>query len=242
MTSINIYSSTIEIKKTATDFLFSTISENVVYFESLKKTNLYNFINKTEEETDKLEFSLNCKEVNKLSKYIEKKHNRLQYNESFNLLQNVGNQLLYIEKNNITKPYLDIDDIVVCEECGEDSETLFILLNFEETITIIKPHNIIIDKPYRKTKYFSPELLKINTLPDKIHKNSWIFSLGSLVVNCLNNEETTRLEILLSNIDNKREFVESYLNKINSIERTKLYHSLLRCLKYEPENRKFLII
>ncbi len=82
------------------------------------------------------------------------------------------------------------------------------------------------NKKSRVSTFFSPELKNGKKFPLKIKKQSCIFSLCALIVSCL-----------------KPDFnLENYREGLSSIEETKLYYALLRCLEEEPYNRYYLWI
>jgi hypothetical protein len=219
-----IYNSTFKIIKND-DNNYNIEYEDIIFYESLKKTNFFN-LDIIEDNIELKKIKIKTDKIENLNDFLEKNSNRITYNNALNLISNIGNQLIYLKNNGLIIPYLDIDNIIVI------NNTDFFIMNFEKILTIDIDNNIQIIEPYKKNMFFSPELFNIDILPSKIHSNSWLFSLASLTIFCLNNYNTTY------DITNK----DKYYKLIENIESTKLYYSLLRCLENEPKNRKLLII
>ena len=93
-------------------------------------------------------------------------------------------------------------------------------------------------KPFKKDNlFFSPEMKKVNTFPIGIPYSSQYYSLALLTCYCgeWSNKPIKDYKKLDLTLDKFREY-------LSSLKNTKLYWSLLRCLKYNPEERVFLYI
>ena len=163
-----------------------------------------------------------------LKELLKDKKNQLSYHHLSLFFKQVGNQYVNLEKDGFGKAFIDLDDIVVIHKNEEKKGSIFLCLGLEDVYEIDK--NIInINFPYKKSRvstFFSPELKNGKKFPLKIKKQSCIFSLCALIVSCL-----------------KPDFnLENYKEELSSIEETKLYYALVRCLEEEPYNRYYLWI
>ena len=235
----------IKVNKYEDFFLLEVDEDNHIFLDTLNETNITMFKDNLDDN------KIFADEIITLNQYLTEKHNRLHYNEGLNLIENIGNQLKFLENNSITIPVISKEDIIVCKKQHIIS---IIMINFEDYKIINDTDNIIIDLPIEKNKYFSPEYNKIIELPQQIHKRNWMFSLGLLTIDCLTNQLTHEtINNLYKNIDSigdirdkttkQNELIREFIfNIIRSIERTKLYHSLLRTLEYIPHKRTLLIV
>ena len=97
----------------------------------------------------------------------------------------------------------------------------FIYLSNEYLLDIHENNKMTICCPFSKEEQLdSPELLELITIPAEIHYKTVYYSLASLVIYFLNN-------------DNK---------EIKILEGTKLFGLLKRCLHIVPEKRSILFI
>ena len=163
-----------------------------------------------------------------LKELLKEKKNQLSYHHLSMFFKQVGDQYVNLEKDGYGKVFINLDDIVIIHKNEERRNSIFLCLGLGDVYEIEK--NILtINFPYKKSRvstFFSPELKNGKKFPLKIKKQSCIFSLCALIVSCL-----------------KPNFVlENYREELSSIEETKLYYALLRCLEEEPYNRYYLWI
>jgi len=155
---------------------------------------------------------------------LKKQGGRLHVEQCEQLMSNIHQQFIKLNKNNMSVAYFDIEDIVVIEN-------KYYFINDKKIFTISSNH-LTIKKLYNTESEFLPyeignDQLSIQ-LPLKLHINSYIYSLALLTLFCLfNTHFNTRAEAL------------TVLNQITGIE---LYWCLSRCLEIEPKNRKLLFI
>lgn len=165
-------------------------------------------------------FVFTATSVKTLKEYLS--HTKFTYDLSLKLLQNIGNQLVHLERNNKTIAFYSLDDIIVA------SDDTFFFYN-EKKIFDINNKKISIDIPLSFTNSFlPPELMKKKTLPMSINYKSSYYSLASLLIYCLLNKCL--------------EYEKNVTDTLKPIVYTSLYWFLLRCLKKTPEKRKFLYI
>ena len=146
--------------------------------------------------------------------------------EDVNLLfKNMKLILEGLEKDGKCIYLLDMNDFMVIKK---DNMNIILWLNVDKSVEL-KGDNMIIDFPFSKgNKYLSPELKKIEKIPNTISKKSIYYSLGLLMLNMINKFD--RVENINVN------------NHIEMINNSKLYFSLLRCLEIDEEDRYYLWI
>lgn len=231
-THVLFKNSIVEIQKiedTNYIFTFNIEKENTLYLiRSLFALGIN--MKKTNETSETIEYDIECDSIQSMNQYRSKKKGLLKYLEILRCSLTIGEQIKEFEKNEITTPYIDIDNIIVI-----DSEK-FIYMNEEylniEYETQNKNEAIInIEKLYEKQFLMGNELFNIKSIPAKINSKDWIFSLGILCIYLLTNKE-----------DSQNKTVKQYSNMIEMIQDTKLYFFILRCLEENPKKRKYLFI
>ena len=182
----------------------------------------YNLLKITKQDKvgDDKKFTIKATSIKPLSVFLKENKNRLSYDNSIDMLFDIGNQLQSLERFYMGVPFIDIKDIIVV------NEKHYFYLN-DEKVLDIKNGKLDIDEPYKKSLYFSPELKKMRTLPGKISYKSSFYSLASLVIFCMLNTNITE--------DNK-----DYV--LAPIYTSKLYWAVLRMLEKNPNDRFYLII
>lgn len=202
------------------------------HFSFLKESNLQFLDYKIERNDGKVErnnysFQIQCDSMITLEEFLERKLKRLSYNDSLQLLIQIGSLVSNLNNNVfLGLPYLHINMISVIDD------QFFFIHDFSELVEINKSNGFMeITKPLKKNIFFSRELSSIKTLPAYIPSNSLLFSLGTLVIYCLTNNKDIYLRS-----------PKSYASIIDSIENTKLYYALLRCLNYDYRKRTLLIV
>ena len=84
--------------------------------------------------------------------------------------------------------------------------------------------------------FVSPEILKITSIPERVHYKTIYYSLGALIIYSLYS-----INILDIRNDNKEEDHEDQIDQIIvTIKGTKLYYFLKRCLNETIENRTLI--
>ncbi len=163
-----------------------------------------------------------------LKELLKEKKNKLSYHHLSLFFKQVGNQYINLEKDGFGKIFIDLDDIVIINKNEEKKESVFLCLGLEDIFKIEK-NAITVDFPYKKSResrFFSPELKNGKKFPIKIKKESCIYSLCAVIVCCLK-----------SNFD-----LDNIKEELSSIDETKLYYALNRCLEEQAHNRYYLWI
>jgi hypothetical protein len=222
----------IKIKSGHYKFKFNTYNK---FWTSVKKALGENFQRKT---TNEIFFT--AKNPISLEKFIEKKK-RVNYDTACSFFSSAKNQLQNLEKYNLTIPFFEMNDFIVIDS------SIIIYIN-NEKILPITDEQIIIDVPYKKSQFFSPELNKLDSLPCKISSKSAIFSLAALIAFLLTNEKPNK-EIIENGFfwriptpPNEKTNIGNPALLLDLIYNTKLYWALERCLMIRPEQRYCLFI
>lgn len=217
----------------------------LVYENGEKFTHFFKKIHKT---LDVVDFEnnyiiFNAIKVERLDNLLRRK-SVLSYRHLKQLFTNLGKQFESLEKDGYSHLFLKLNDIVRIEIDntsqfgGTGNDIFFLYLNTDKFLPI--NDNIIkIDRPFTKDNLFiSPELNKVKSFPVDISSKSLYYSLALLTCYCgIVENKTILTEYHKFKFDYEK--IKLYLS---NIENTKLYWSLLRCLKYKPEERIYLYI
>ena len=227
---------TCKIKKLSSTYKF--IFESGENFD-----NFYNKIKKNfiiENESKDKSFTIKAKKIESLSDLLKRKET-LSYRHLTQLFLNIGKQLEGLEKDGYCNLFLNNNDIVRVElettiqKGGSGTDVFFLYLN---TINFmpINNNNTKLLKPFDKNnRLISPEMKKLTSFPTEININSQLYSLALLVCFCGEWYKKPKSFKIKYSIDTFREY-------LSNIDNTKLYWSLLRCLKDDPNDRIFLYI
>jgi hypothetical protein len=149
------------------------------------------------------------------------------YNDQLNIFYCLSKQIHYlIEKENKSFLTLNPDNILIIDN------KIYIYLSLD-LYNLNDDQNIILFKPFLKSKYNSPELNNITSLPINIHYKTIYFSLAILI--------TSYNSLVFDSLEKEIEIDEKEFIPYN-IKNTKLYFALKRCLKKNPEERVILFI
>ena len=161
--------------------------------------------------------SFSAGSVISLYDYLKKSNMQLDYQEATRLLQHIHLYVENLEKNNMGITCFDLSDFIVV------NEEFFIFIN-EQKIVELNNQKLIIEEPIEKGEFLSPELLKMSSIPAKIHKNSTLYSMAEFVGTML-----TGRKLVDSDVDT---FIEE-------IYYTKLYWCLKGCLERNTQDRSY---
>jgi hypothetical protein len=158
----------------------------------------------------------------------------------FNYLDIHQKTLLYLETSNIMVIVYDSDETDLMDE---GLNVKFIYASTEALVHIDKSltDSVIVNIPYLKTQYISPELHSLYTLPGYIHKSCCYYSLVLIGVVMLIDHRMLDLPA------NKNMFrtpmtKNRILEHIEEIKPTKLYYLMERALENDPKKRAFLYV
>ena len=167
-------------------------------------------------------FVLKAESVKTLATFLKERKNRINYDDALAFLYDVGNQLKSLERFYLAVPFIDVNDIIVVDDKH------YFYLNDQKVFGFGGSSGLVeIDRPYKKSPFFSPEFKNISSLPASISYKSGFYSLAVLISYCMLNEYIKN--------DDKQEILAP-------IYTTELYWALMRMLQKDPQDRFYLII
>ena len=150
-------------------------------------------------------------------------HNRLHVHECEQMLLDIHQQMLMLNKHHLSVSHFDIDDIVIIDK-------KYYFIN-DKKILNVKNSHITIKKLYDESMFLPYEMgndTETISLPLNIHINAYIYSLALLTLYCMfNTPFKTRDESL------------KILNQIPGIG---IYWCMCRCLEINAKERILLYI
>lgn len=199
--------------------------ENMIFYKSLQLEDIEHSI----EDTDSgIEITLNVGSVQSLPQYVSKQKGFLSYQDCNTIFYDVGNQIMYLERNNYTLVDILPEDILVLDDkhyiyCG----ILNLFSLSDEDNSMVKVNSIVKSGPFS-----TPEITSLREIPVNIHKSAWMFSLGYMLSYFMTNDVKLMSEKSL----------ETVRESLSAILDTKLYYALLRCCHDRPSERIFLYV
>ena len=166
--------------------------------------------------------SFYAKNVCSLRELLSQRREKLQYFEGVKLAQCIGQQLFYLEKYAHTFSWFNLDTILVIDESS------FLCVGYEQLMQVDPFGRIWFTTPFSlKLPHIAPEIQRLTTLPSWVSYKAAYYSLGSLIIFCLaeDDEKSTKVQLRL-------EFIAD----------TKLYWFLLRCIDSDPSARLLLFV
>ena len=149
--------------------------------------------------------------------------------------------LLYLEISNIM--VIVYDDDYFKENNVDTSDIKFIYASTESVVNIDKSldDSVIVNIPYLKNQYLSPELHNLYTLPGYIHKSCCYYSLVLISIVMIVDHRLIDLPPG-KNIFKNPLTKNILLEHIKEIKPTKLYHLIERAVDNDPKKRTFLFV
>jgi hypothetical protein len=190
---------------------------------SLKESGIV--VEKREKDGKFIEIEFHEVDCISFEKYMKSKKGQLSYIDIFNLLQQVGEQINTIQENKLSIPFIEPSDIMVLDR------KYFIYLGINFLPIEQDGISLLIKKAYKKSLFFSPELLSISALPNQITIKIWIYSLGLLCIYGLSADKKIAGK---SHIE--------LMSMIDDIEITKVYFCIQRCIEQNYHNRYYYFI
>ena len=160
-------------------------------------------------------------------------NNTLDINKSLSMIYYLSNQLKYLINNENKCFYrYNPNNILIIDE------TKFMYLSNEDLLKIdpetkTMEINTIISLDW----FISPEILKITSIPERLHYKSIYYSLGALIIYSL---YSINILDIRNDISNEIDQIDQIDQIIEQIKGTKLYYFLKRCLNEKIENRTLL--
>ena len=142
-------------------------------------------------------------------------------------LKSLYKQINFIIERKYSISFIDISDIMVIDN------DKFLFCNFEKLIQINNKKQITLTQTYDKRNMFiPPELMKNNIIPISIPYTSFYYSLGSIIIYCL------QYHYKHDKIDNKQ--LSSY-EILQQHKYNKFYFTINNFLNIEPSKRFFIL-
>ena len=138
------------------------------------------------------------------------------------MAQCIGQQLFYLEKYAHTFSWFNLDTILVVDESS------FLCIGLEQLMPVDAFGRIWFTTPFSlKQPHIAPEIQRLKALPSYVSYKAAYYSLGSLIIFCLaeDDEKSTKIQLRL-------EFIAD----------TKLYWFLLRCIDPVASTRLLLFV
>lgn len=203
-------------------FIYHKKLDNIIP-SSLQQSGLVH--EKREKDGKYFEIEFNNIDCVSYEEYLMSRDGQLSYIDIYNMIQQIGDQLQGIEKHGLSVPFIGPKDIMVFDK------RYFIYLGTNLLPIERDGISLLIKKAYKKTIFFSPEMLAIQSLPNTVTKKSWIYSLGLLCIYSLSNDKSisgkSKVELMTS---------------IDDIEITKVYFCIERCIEPDVSNRYYYFI
>ena len=184
--------------------------------------------------------------IEPLSSYLKRHKKHIEYQVIEQLIDSVGRQLRYLEREDMGIASFNIDDITVFHADAADAAAAAAAIHFaitnEDKIHDINDENyLVITAPYPKEYtstataknkgFHSPEFkdfIAAKTVPYNIHFKSGYYSFGLLCLYCYVSRATT---------------TENDLNDILApIINTKIYWFLKQVLQENPSSRRYICV
>lgn len=175
--------------------------------------------------------AFNASSVKSFSKYQSDLYRRqgtknMSYDDALRLISCLTTQIRYLIVNESKTFYLyEPANIIVI------NDSKFMYLSAEHLMNI-RENSIQIDRPFSCLGFFSPEMIKINSIPSEINYKVIYYSLGALIIYALFNVNITNSDTTSVELD----------NIMGPICGTKVYWFILRCLDSDVERRELLYI
>lgn len=166
------------------------------------------------------QISFYAKKVCLLREFLSQRREKLQYNEGMKLALCLGLQLFYLEKYAHTFPWFNINHVLVIDQSS------FLYIDIQYLMPIDSNGRIWFTTPFSlKQPHIAPEIKQLISLPSYVTSTAVYYSLGSLITFCLVETDDA-----------------TYTQLLESIQHTKLYWFILRCIDSKPNARKLLFI
>ena len=207
---------------------------------------------------DHSSLTITAAKVEPLSALLKRNKKHLEYQVVEQLIESIGRQLRYLERENKGISGFNIDDITVfyaaatpstssdasdtddtdASETDDDSATHtahFAITNDDKIHDINDKNNLVIMTPYPKEKtraFHSPELtefLSKKTLPYEIHFKSGYYSFGLLCLHCYVSRSATAATTATD-------------AALATIINTKIYWFLKQVLQEDPTERRYICV
>ena len=217
-TNISIHMTT-SYKITGNRCILSFHEPNEIFCRALADSKLFGGITITQTFTQVSFYAKSCCSLRDL---LSQRREKLQYFEGVKMAQCIGQQLFYLEKYAHTFSWFNLDHILVIDGSS------FLCIGLEQLMPMDAFGRIWFTTPFSlKLPHIAPEIQRLKTLPSYATYKAAYYSLGSLIIFCLaeDDEKSTKIQL-----------------RLEFIAHTKLYWFILRCIDPEPSARLLLFV
>jgi len=215
-------------KETLYKIVFPTYTTNDSLLNSITKTNIIKGSTITDDYKSITFQALSVKTLPQYLSYLKntQNNNTFDIKNSLKMIFYLSNQLKYLINNEEKCFYrYNPNKILIIDE------TKFMYLSNEDLLKIEpETKNIEINTVISLDWFVSPEILKITSIPERVHYKTIYYSLGALII----------YSLYSINILDIRNDISNEIEQIEQIKGTKLYYFLKRCLNKTVENRSLL--
>jgi len=208
--------------------VFPTYTTNDSLLNSITKTNIIKGSTITDDYKSITFQALSVKTLPQYLSYLKntQNNNTFDIKNSLKMIFYLSNQLKYLINNEEKCFYrYNPNKILIIDE------TKFMYLSNEDLLKIEpETKNIEINTVISLDWFVSPEILKITSIPERVHYKTIYYSLGALII----------YSLYSINILDIRNDISNEIEQIEQIKGTKLYYFLKRCLNKTVENRSLL--
>ena len=225
-------------KETLYKIVFPTYTTNYSLINSITKTNIIKGSTITDDYKSITFQALSVKTLPQYLSYLKntQNNNTLDIKNSLKMIFYLSNQLKYLINNEKKCFYrYNPNKILIIDE------TKFMYLSNEDLLKIEpETENIEINTVISLDWFVSPEILKITSIPERVHYKTIYYSLGALIIYSLYSINILDIRNDITNELEEIEEIEETEEIILKIKGTKLYYFLKRCLNKTIENRTLI--
>jgi len=201
--------------------------------------------------------TVTAEKIEPLSSFLKRHKKHLEYEVVELLIESIGRQLQYLERENMGIASFNVDDITVFHSKADTAPTTatvhFAITNDDKIHEINDHHQLVINAPYPKeytstatttTKnkgFHSPEFKEFiskKTVPYEIHFKSGYYSFGLLCIHCYVSRATTHAPATTHATPSEKDLDEILAPIIN----TKIYWFLKQVLQEDPTSRRYICV
>ena len=247
----NIYRDT----KKETLYKIKFTNQSYSLLRSIIKTNIIIGSTITEDYKSLIFQAISVKTLTQYQVYLKNTHSSLDIEKVLKMIYYLTTQLKYLINNENKCFYrYNPDNILVIDE------TKFIYLSNDDLLkTETETKHIQFNTIFSREWFISPEILKINTIPEIVNYKTIYYSLGALIIYCLYSinifeldqyenkyenqeldQENQELDQELDQENQDQELEKEIEQIIITIKGTKLYYFIKRCLNKTIEKRTLI--
>jgi hypothetical protein len=192
--------------------------------------------------------------IEPLSSYLKRHKKHIEYQVIEQLIDSVGRQLRYLEREDMGIASFNIDDIMVFHAVADAADAThaihFAITNEDKIHDINDDNYLVITAPYSKEYtstatataknkgFHSPEFnefIKAKTVPYNIHFKSGYYSFGLLCLYCYVSRAAAAAATATTTENDLNDILAPIIN-------TKIYWFLKQVLQENPSSRRYICV